>query len=191
MLEEILNCNTLLDKIMLIKSYEDIYDIYDYRKMGIDEPIKVINLAKFAEKLGINIICDKKQSIFIDGVLRNTNGYKEISLKPNMDNDQIRITIMTLICNYLLYPDSGNIAVDVTNYLIATTKDSKRRNISNRTLFMVDSLLVPEEELNKTKDYFEYDEVCAKIFKVNKYKMEENITEITGKVKKHSLFRKK
>ena len=191
MLEEILNCNTLIDKIILIKNCNDIYNVYDYRKMGIDEPIKIINPAKFAEKLGINIIFDKKQSIFIDGVLRDTNGYKEISLKPNMDNDQIRITIMTLICNYLLYPDSGNIAVDVTNNLIATTKDNKRRSIPKRTLFMVDSLLVPEEELNKTKDYFEYDEVCAKIFKVNKYQMEENITEITGKVKKHSLFRKK
>ena len=29
------------------------------------------------------------------------------------------------------------------------------------------------------------------IFKVNKYKIEENITEITGKTKKRSLFRKK
>ena len=191
MLEEILKCNTLIDKIILIKNCNDIYDVYDYRKMGINEPIKIINPAKFAEKLGINIIFDKKQSIFIDGVLRNSNNYKEISLNTKINNEKIRCTLMTLLCSYILYPNSGNIAVDVTNNLIATTKDNKRRNISNRTLFMVDSLLVPEEELNKTKDYFEYDEVCAKIFKVNKYKMEENITEITGEVKKRSLFRKK
>ena len=43
MLEEILNCNTLIDKIILIKSCNDIYDVYDYRNMGIDEPIKIIN----------------------------------------------------------------------------------------------------------------------------------------------------
>lgn len=191
MLEEILKCNTLIDKIILIKNCNDIYDVYDYRKMGINEPIKIINPAKFAEKLGINIIFDKKQSIFIDGVLRNSNNYKEISLNTKINNEKIRYTLMTLLCSYILYPNSGNIAVDVTNNLIATTKDNKRRNISNRTLFMVNSLLVPEEELNKTKDYFEYDEVCAKIFKVNKYKMEENIIEITGEVKKRSLFRKK
>ena len=191
MLEEILNCNTLIDKIILIKNCNDIYNVYDYRKMGIDEPIKIINPAKFAEKLGINIIFDKKQSIFIDGVLRNSIGYKEISLNTKINDEKIRCTLMTLLCSYILYPDSGNIVVDVTNNLIATSKDIKRRNIPKRTLFMVDSLLVPEEELNKTKDYFEYDEVCAKIFKVNKYQMKENITEITGKVKKHSLFRKK
>lgn len=190
MLEEILNCNTLIDKIILIKSCNDIYDVYDYRKMGIDEPIKIINPGKFAEKLGINIIFDKKQSIFIDGVLRNSNGYKEISLNTKINDEKIRCTLMTLLCSYILYPNSGNIVVDVTNNLIATSKDIKRRNIPKRTLFMVDSLLVPEEELNKIKDYFECDELCE-IFKVNKYQMEENITEITGEVKKHSLFRKK
>ncbi len=190
MLEEILNCNTLIDKIMLIKSCNDIYDVYDYRNIGIDETIKIINPAKFAEKLGINIIFDKKQSIFIDGVLRTNNGNKEISLNTKINDEKIRCTLMTLLCSYILYPDSGNIVVDVTNNLIATTKNNKKRNISNRILFMVDTLLVPEEELNKIKDYFEYDELCE-IFKVNKYQMEENITEITGKVKKHSFFRKK
>ena len=54
---------TTIDKIMLIKNCNDIYDVYDYRNIGIDETIKIINPAKFAEKLGINIIFDKKQSI--------------------------------------------------------------------------------------------------------------------------------